>query len=385
MPVAEGVLTVRDVWRLALPEGTRLLGGGEGLGARWNGRPACARPIPSLAPCAKGTSPWRGSPPARGGPHHHPETPRGAAPQGRPALVVDSPWRATAPWPTGSHCPSCASPRGGPPRRRSATSCAPWWTVRAPRRAGGQAHQRLRDAFERSGCRAWSTTWPGRRAPGRPARRERPGGGLRRAAAPGGAVETYPVRAAAPPRRVDLNRATRDAGGAPGPAGGEVAAMGLIDSLARLETEERLGADLVEQVLEGALSENPWPHACGGWATDPSPPGTSWWPSPARARGPGAPRCSPPTCAGRPSARGPRRPSRRTPGGRTCSWRCRARSPTAAGAAGSVRRRAGRGQTRPRRPADPLGRLPGYLGRSSRPVRRRPWGDGSRDVPAALL
>ena len=72
------------------------------------------------------------------------------------------------------------------------------------------------------------------------------------------AVETYPVRAAGRP----LGELTLEPGDERTPQAGllarqaaEVAAMGLIDSLARLETEERLGADLVEQVLEGGLSE----------------------------------------------------------------------------------------------------------------------------------
>ena len=55
----ESRITVMDIWQLALPAGTILLGGEEGLGQPWSGWPRCAPRFPCLARWTRATLPWR--------------------------------------------------------------------------------------------------------------------------------------------------------------------------------------------------------------------------------------------------------------------------------------------------------------------------------------
>jgi purine catabolism regulator len=262
MPVAEGVLTVRDVWRLALPEGTRLLGGGEGLGAPVEWAASLRTSYPLFGALREGYIALARLALLRvADPTITPETLLGALRRaGAAALVVDEPLAGDGALADRFALPLLCLPAGEDlhaVERDILRALVDREGAEARREV--EAHQRLRDAFERSGVQGVVDDLA-RATGGRAVLRD--GSGLvvasAGAAAPGGAVETYPVRAAG---RL-LGELTLEPGDEGTPRAGllarqaaEVAAMGLIDSLARLETEERLGADLVEQVLEGALSE----------------------------------------------------------------------------------------------------------------------------------
>ncbi|NLD71919.1 MAG: hypothetical protein GX649_04290, partial [Chloroflexi bacterium] len=270
MPPVEAPVTVRDVWRIALPPGTRLLGGDAGLEAPVEWAAGLRTSYPLFGALREGYVALARLALLRvADPTITPDALlRALRRAGAAALVVDEPLPPAGGGDPGALADSLELPLFCLPEGADLHDVEREVLRALVDREGAlarremEAHQRLRDAFERGGAQGVVEELA-RLTGGRVVLRDGSGTVVASASAgardPSPAAEIHPVRAAG---RLLGELTLASGNGEPSPQdavyarqAAEVSAMGLIDALARQETEERLGADLIEQVLEGTLGE----------------------------------------------------------------------------------------------------------------------------------